>query len=70
MMKKNVEDIDTTQEDHIYDECRYFLMRRIKLQDVRMSRSFLHWMIHWICTKRKEKKHIVLSEFRRIYGKY
>ena len=24
---KNVEDIDTTQEDHIYDECRYFLMQ-------------------------------------------
>lgn len=24
--EKNVEDIDTTQEDHIYDECRYFLM--------------------------------------------
>lgn len=23
---KNVEDIDTTQEDHIYDECRYVLM--------------------------------------------
>ena len=22
----NVEDIDTTQEDHIYDECRYVLM--------------------------------------------
>ena len=22
-----VEDIDTTQEDHIYDECRYFLMQ-------------------------------------------
>ena len=25
--EKNVEDIDTTQEDHIYDECRYFLMQ-------------------------------------------
>lgn len=25
--EKNVEDIDTTQEDHIYDECRYVLMR-------------------------------------------
>lgn len=24
--EKNVEDIDTTQEDHIYDECRYVLM--------------------------------------------
>lgn len=24
--EKNVEDIDTTQEDHIYDECRYYLM--------------------------------------------
>ena len=24
---KNVEDIDTIQEDHIYDECRYFLMQ-------------------------------------------
>ena len=23
-----VEDIDTTQEDHIYDECRYVLMER------------------------------------------
>lgn len=23
---KNVEDVDTTQEDHIYDECRYVLM--------------------------------------------
>lgn len=23
---RNVEDIDTTQEDHIYDECRYYLM--------------------------------------------
>ena len=22
----NVEDIDTTQEDHIYDECRYVMM--------------------------------------------
>lgn len=26
--EKNVEDIDTTQEDHIYDECRYVLMSR------------------------------------------
>ena len=26
---KNVEDIDTTQEDHIYDECRYFLMEHM-----------------------------------------
>lgn len=24
--EKNVEDVDTTQEDHIYDECRYVLM--------------------------------------------
>ena len=24
--ESNVEDIDTTQEDHIYDECRYVLM--------------------------------------------
>ncbi len=24
--EKNVEDVDTTQEDHIYDECRYYLM--------------------------------------------
>ena len=24
--EKRVEDIDTTQEDHIYDECRYVLM--------------------------------------------
>lgn len=24
--EKNVEDIDTTMEDHIYDECRYVLM--------------------------------------------
>lgn len=24
--EKHVEDIDTTQEDHIYDECRYYLM--------------------------------------------
>lgn len=23
---KHVEDVDTTQEDHIYDECRYVLM--------------------------------------------
>lgn len=27
--EKNVEDVDTTQEDHIYDECRYVLMSRI-----------------------------------------
>lgn len=27
--EKNVEDIDTTQEDHIYDECRYFLMEHM-----------------------------------------
>ena len=26
--EKNVEDVDTTQEDHIYDECRYVLMSR------------------------------------------
>ncbi len=26
--EKRVEDIDTTQEDHIYDECRYVLMER------------------------------------------
>ena len=26
---KNVEDVDTKQEDHIYDECRYVLMSRI-----------------------------------------
>ncbi|MCB7317533.1 phage terminase large subunit [Lacrimispora sp. 210928-DFI.3.58] len=25
--EKNVEDIDTTQEDHVYDECRYYLMQ-------------------------------------------
>lgn len=25
--ERNVEDIDTTQEDHIYDECRYVLMQ-------------------------------------------
>ncbi len=25
--EKNVEDIDTTQEDHIYDECRYVFMQ-------------------------------------------
>lgn len=32
--EKNVEDIDTTQEDHIYDECRYFLMEhRIALRE-------------------------------------
>lgn len=24
--EKNVEDVDTKQEDHIYDECRYVLM--------------------------------------------
>ena len=24
--ESNVEDIDTRQEDHIYDECRYVLM--------------------------------------------
>ena len=24
--EKHVEDVDTTQEDHIYDECRYVLM--------------------------------------------
>lgn len=27
--EKHVEDIDTTQEDHIYDECRYVLMSRV-----------------------------------------
>lgn len=27
--EKKVEDIDTTQEDHIYDECRYFLMEHM-----------------------------------------
>jgi hypothetical protein len=27
--EKNVEDINTTQEDHIYDECRYFLMEHM-----------------------------------------
>lgn len=27
--EKHVEDIDTTQEDHIYDECRYFLMEHM-----------------------------------------
>ncbi len=27
--EKNVEDIDTKQEDHIYDECRYFLMEHM-----------------------------------------
>ena len=27
--EKNVEDVDTKQEDHIYDECRYFLMEHM-----------------------------------------
>lgn len=27
--ERNVEDVDTTQEDHIYDECRYVLMSRM-----------------------------------------
>ena len=27
--EKDVEDVDTKQEDHIYDECRYVLMSRI-----------------------------------------
>ena len=27
--EKSPEDIDTTQEDHIYDECRYVLMTRV-----------------------------------------
>ncbi len=26
--ESNVEDIDTRQEDHIYDECRYVLMEK------------------------------------------
>lgn len=37
--EKHVEDIDTTQEDHIYDECRYVLMQYMIAQRKNVKRE-------------------------------
>ena len=51
--ESNVEDIDTRQEDHIYDECRYVLMEN-PISRRPGARPYRRRMTRWTCTGRQD----------------
>lgn len=80
--ESNVEDIDTTQEDHVYDECRYVLMenpispRQVRKEvvlrddplDMDVHRSPIRVMRVWTTCGRQKKTPLLLKATARRRG--